>query len=125
MRVDDDVDLGGVHAGPAQCAEEVGAQPRQRRNMGPFTVIADAGVHHDGQSVDVDHPTLHDDPPPSGRRVVERRDQEVGVVLPRVWRRLGEQPGADVELPLEDAGDGRIAQLDAVGHASTLRCLGA
>ena len=119
--VDDDVDVGGVDLGSAQRAEEVGLQPGKSWHLGTFAVVAHTGVHDDGQPVDLNHPALHHHPPPQGVRIQERGNQQLGVLAPRLRRRLGEQVRTDVELPFHDPGDDGVAQPDAVSHRPTLR----
>jgi hypothetical protein len=101
-----------VDARRLQRSQEAGVQMVQGWHVRACAVIADAGVHDDGQPVDLDDPALDRDVPLIGVGVEEVRHQQVGVVPPPRRRRPGEKAGRQVELKFHNAGHIRAAKPD-------------
>jgi hypothetical protein len=114
--VDHHVDVTRVEPRLRQRGQEAGLQIVQHRDVGSLASVADAGVDEHRQTVDLDHPGLHHHAPPPDGGVVERRHQEVGVLVPRLRRRLAEHRRGDVELPLGHARHGGVAEPHPIHH---------
>jgi hypothetical protein len=110
-----------VDARRLQRSQEPGVQVIQGWHMGALAVVTDAGVHEDGQPVDLDHPALHRDAPLIGIGVEEVRHQQIGVVPPFRSRRSGEEPGSQLELKLHYARDDRVTNPHLVHHMGLAR----
>lgn len=121
MGVDHHVDRGAVDARGAQRGQETGVQLVEGRHVGTLAVVADTGVHDDGQPVDLDDPALDRDVPLIGGRVEEVRHQQVGVVAPTGRRRLREKACRQVELEFEDPRYARVAEPDRAHQAFARR----
>jgi hypothetical protein len=105
--VDHDVDRRRIDD-TAQRPQEIGAQMIQHRHPRTGLVIACAGVDQHGQPVHLDDPGLQGDAPAVA--VPERR-REFACLGPCVGGRLREHRDRQVvDLPLNDAGDKRVAE---------------